>query len=319
METPVNNPTDGGQIHKARWSLVLAAVLWSLSGAFTRVMTTDTSPVIGFSAHEPAMSPLAMAFWRVLWGGLIILPFVRPSQVRFDWRMLPVAMAFAFMNATFVAALAMGSSASAVLLQYTAPFWVVLMGWLFWREKLDRATVISLALAMGGVACLVLEGWEDGHLTAVGLALASGVGFALVLLGLGWLKDLPSAPVTVFNFLMGALMLLPVVVAQHAPTLQQLAMMALFGGLQMGLPYLIAARALRHIPAREAGLITLLEPLLNPIWSRLLAPESEPFTVWMACGALGILGALGARYCLAKGGPDSEESMEQPPAKSGLG
>jgi len=62
METPVNNPTDGMQIHKARWSLVLAAVLWSLSGAFTRVITTDTSPVIGFSAHEPAMSPLAMAF-----------------------------------------------------------------------------------------------------------------------------------------------------------------------------------------------------------------------------------------------------------------
>jgi drug/metabolite transporter (DMT)-like permease len=76
-------------------------------------------------------------------------------------------------------------------------------------------------------------------------------------------------------------------------------MMALFGGLQMGLPYLIAARALRHISAREAGLITLLEPLLNPVWSRLLAPQSEPVTVWMVCGALGILGALGARYWLA--------------------
>ena len=75
---------------------------------------------------------------------------------------------------------------------------------------------------------------------------------------------------------------------------------------------------MRHITAREAGLITLLEPLLNPIWSRLLAPESEPFTVWMACGALGILGALGARYCLAKGGPGLE-GTEQPPAKSGLG
>ncbi len=309
VETTVNRPTNppnGSLVHRARWGLVLAALLWSLSGAFTRVMTTDTSPVIGFSAHEPPMSPLAMAFWRVFWGGVLLLPFVKPGQFRFSWRMVPVAITFAFMNATFVASLALGSSASAVLLQYTAPFWVVLMGWLLWREKLDRPTVVSLALAMAGVACLVLEGWEDGHLTAVGLALASGVGFALVLVGLGWLKDLPSAPVTVFNFLTGALVLLPVVLMHSPPTVLQLGMMALFGGVQMGLPYLIAARALRHIPAREAGLITLLEPLLNPVWSRLLAPESEPVTVWMICGALGILGALGARYLL--GGNEKETS-----------
>ena len=70
----------------------------------------------------------------------------------------------------------------------------------------------------------------------------------------------------------------------------------------MGLPYLIAARALRHVSAREAGLITLLEPLLNPVWARLLAPESEPVTLWMALGGLGILGALVARYALGSSG-----------------
>ena len=299
MNTPI--PVDR-QASRARLWLVVAAVLWSLSGAFTRVMTTDTGAVIGFSAHKPAMSPLAMAFWRVFWGGVILLLFVKPSQVRFTWRMPPVALTFAFMNATFVAALAIGSSASAVLLQYTAPFWVVLIGWMLWKEKLDRATVISLVLAMAGVGCLVIEGWEDGHLLAVGLALASGVGFALVLLGLGWLKDMPSAPVTVFNFLTGALVLLPVVLMQAPPTVKQLAVMAVFGGLQMGLPYLIAARALRHVSAREAGLITLLEPLLNPVWARLLAPESEPVTLWMALGGLGILGALVARYALGSSG-----------------
>ena len=302
-ETPMNTPIPvDRQASRARLWLVVAAVLWSLSGAFTRVMTTDTGAVIGFSAHEPAMSPLAMAFWRVFWGGVILLLFVKPSQVRFTWRMPPVALTFAFMNATFVAALAIGSSASAVLLQYTAPFWVVLIGWMLWKEKLDRATVISLVLAMAGVGCLVIEGWEDGHLLAVGLALASGVGFALVRLGLGWLKDMPSAPVTVFNFLTGALVLLPVVLMQAPPTVKQLAVMAVFGGLQMGLPYLIAARALRHVSAREAGLITLLEPLLNPVWARLLAPESEPVTLWMALGGLGILGALVARYALGSSG-----------------
>ena len=284
------------EVTRARVMLVLAAILWSLSGAFTRVMTTDTTPVIGFSAHEPPMSPLAMAFWRVLWGGLLLLPLVRPTRACLSWRLVPVALAFAFMNATFVSALALGSSASAVLLQYTAPLWVVLFGWLLWRSRIDRTTTASMALAMAGVACLVMEGWEEGNLIPVFLALASGVGFALVLMGLEWLKDLPGAPVTAFNFLTGALVLLPVVLFQYPPSGRQVVVMAFFGFVQMGLPYLIAARALRHVPAREAGLITLLEPLLNPVWSRLLARDAEPITPWMLMGTLGILGALVVRY-----------------------
>ena len=284
------------EVTRARLMLVAAAILWSLSGAFTRVMTTDTTSVIGFSAHEPPMSPLAMAFWRVLWGGLLLLPLVRPTRACFSWRLVPVALAFAFMNATFVSALALGSSASAVLLQYTAPLWVVLIGLLIWKIPIDRSTLISMALAMAGVACLVLEGWEEGNLLPVFLALASGVGFATVLMGLEWLKDLPGAPVTAFNFLTGAVVLLPVVLFQHPPSGRQVVVMAFFGFVQMGLPYLIAARALRHVPAREAGLITLLEPLLNPVWSRLLARDAEPITPWMVLGALGILGALVVRY-----------------------
>mgnify|MGYP003341723798 FL=1 len=284
------------EVTRARVMLVLAAILWSLSGAFTRVMTTDTTPVIGFSAHEPPMSPLAMAFWRVLWGGLLLLPLVRPTSACLSWRLVPVALAFAFMNATFVSALALGSSASAVLLQYNAPLWVVLFGWLLWRSRIDRTTTASMALAMAGVACLVMEGWEEGNLIPVFLALASGVGFAMVLMGLEWLKDLPGAPVTAFNFLTGALVLLPVVLFQYPPSGRQVVVMAFFGFVQMGLPYLIAARALRHVPAREAGLITLLEPLLNPVWSRLLARDAEPITPWMLMGTLGILGALVVRY-----------------------
>ena len=284
------------EVTRARVMLVLAAILWSLSGAFTRVMTTDTTPVIGFSAHEPPMSPLAMAFWRVLWGGLLLLPLVRPTRACLSWRLVPVALAFAFMNATFVSALALGSSASAVLLQYTAPLWVVLFGWLLWRSRIDRTTTASMALAMAGVACLVMEGCEEGNLIPVFLALASGVGFAMVLMGLEWLKDLPGAPVTAFNFLIGALVLLPVVLFQYPPSGRQVVVMAFFGFVQMGLPYLIAARALRHVPAREAGLITLLEPLLNPVWSRLLARDAEPITPWMLMGTLGILGALVVRY-----------------------
>ena len=63
-----------------------------------------------------------------------------------------------------------------------------------------------------------------------------------------------------------AAVLLPWVVRLPAPTWPQLAFLALFGAVQMGLPYLLMARGLRHVSPQQAGTLTLLEPVLNPLW-----------------------------------------------------
>jgi len=44
----------------------------------------------------------------------------------------------------------------------------------------------------------------------------------------------------------------------------------------MGLPYWLMARGLRTVSAQEAGTITLLEPLLNPLWAYLVRERSLP-------------------------------------------
>jgi drug/metabolite transporter (DMT)-like permease len=62
----------------------------------------------------------------------------------------------------------------------------------------------------------------------------------------------------------------------------------------MGLPYWLVARGLRVVSPQEAGMITLLEPLLNPLWAYLVAREIPKFPTFIG-GAL-ILGALAWRY-----------------------
>jgi drug/metabolite transporter (DMT)-like permease len=64
----------------------------------------------------------------------------------------------------------------------------------------------------------------------------------------------------------------------------------------MGLPYWLFARGLRSVSPQEAGAITLLEPMLNPLWAYLISPETDTpaETTWLG-GAL-ILGALAYRY-----------------------
>src|SRR5205823_4846256 len=80
------------------------------------------------------------------------------------------------------------------------------------------------------------------------------------------------------------------------PGLTQLFFLFLFGAVQMALPYFLIARGLRVVSAQEAGAITLLEPLLNPLWAYLVAPEVEQPRLYTVLGGLFILGGLLWRY-----------------------
>jgi drug/metabolite transporter (DMT)-like permease len=62
----------------------------------------------------------------------------------------------------------------------------------------------------------------------------------------------------------------------------------------MGLPYWLMSRGLRSVSPQEAGAITLLEPILNPVWAYLVANEEPPLAT--VFGGLFILGALAWRY-----------------------
>jgi drug/metabolite transporter (DMT)-like permease len=79
-----------------------------------------------------------------------------------------------------------------------------------------------------------------------------------------------------------------------SPTAAQLVVLALFGAVQMGLAYWLVARGLRVVSPQEAGTITLLEPLLNPLWAYLISGETP--STFTFIGGLFILGALAWRY-----------------------
>ena len=99
---------------------------------------------------------------------------------------------------------------------------------------------------------------------------------------------------TVFNLLGSALVLLPFVHHLPLPTAGQFIVLIVYGGMQLGIPYWLVASGLRSVTAQEAGIITLLEPLLNPLWAFLVSGE-QPSSFTLAGGAF-ILGALVWRY-----------------------
>ena len=71
-------------------------------------------------------------------------------------------------------------------------------------------------------------------------------------------------------------------------------MLLAFGVIQMALPYVLFARGLREVGTAEAGLIALVEPILNPIWVVLVVGERPAIPTLI--GGLLLLSGVAYRY-----------------------
>jgi len=278
-----------------RLLLILAALLWSLSSLFTRLFQTPSI----WGINEPALTPLQIAFYRSFFAGLFFLPMVKLRDIRFRPAMFGMVGAFAVMNVLFLTAMARGSAANAIFLQYTAPLWVFLLGMIGIGERAQPGSGRMMTLCGLGLLVIILGSWFSGTVDdpeVIALALGSGVAYSAVLLGLRYLRAESSAWLTALNHLGAAICLWPFVMHYAWPTVSQFVALALFGVVQMGIPYWLMARGLRTIKPQEAGMITLLEPILTPLWAYLMVPdkESPSWSTWL--GGIIILGALAWRY-----------------------
>lgn len=279
-------------VASARLCILLAALMWSTSGAFTKVLRENT----GLGLNEPAIDPLTIAFWRAVFAAAVLLPLVRPRELTFRPALWLTGLAFAVMNALFICAMAVGSAANAILLQYTAPMWMYVLSVGLLGEAADRRGAVALAIGLAGVAVLVAGGWAGSQLPAIALAAGSGFAYALVAIGLRVQRGASSRWLTAFNHLFAAVALVPFVWREPLPSGPQFAVLFVYGSVQMALPYFLLAVGLRHISPQEAGTLTLIEPVLNPLWAYLASPETERPTAWTLAGGACILAALVWRY-----------------------
>jgi drug/metabolite transporter (DMT)-like permease len=297
------------QVARARAGLVLAAVLWSLGSVFMRLLREP----LGLGLHEPTLSPLQIAFYRGLFGGLIVLTMVRRVDMKLRPPMVGMVVAFSVMSGMYLSALD-GPAANAIFLQNTSPVWVYLFAVVALGERGDRRGWAAVILAALGAATIVSGNWprnlpqaeHSKQMLQLLLGLGSGIVYAIVVLFLRVLRDHSAAWLVALNLLgtaatLGLFVLLndgPTAFAEWvtAPSTKQVAVLVVFGALQMALPYWLFTRGLRYVSAHEAALITLIEPLLNPLWAFLVTPEKDTPNVWMFIGGGLILLALVWKY-----------------------
>jgi drug/metabolite transporter, DME family len=275
----------GGEVAKGRLFIVAASVFWSLGGVLAKEIQLDGTP---------------LTFWRSLFAGLALLPFVPSRLLVFRPGMIPLALAFAATMLLYLGAVKATTAANAIFLQCSATFWTIPLAALLLREKPDRRSIGGIALAMVGVVLIVVRGRDGrpGEGIGIALGLASGLGYATVVVGLRGLRDLDPTWLSVFNNLTTAALIgLGLVVFSGTiptPEPREWPILVAFGVVQLAIPYALFARGLRHVQAPEAALITLLEPVLNPIWV-LLRHGERPADATIV-GGLFLLAGVASRY-----------------------
>jgi drug/metabolite transporter (DMT)-like permease len=255
--------------------LLLAALFWSLGGLL--IKSIDWPPIAIAGGRSAIAIPM------------ILLCIGRP-RFTFSLAQIGGAVGYAGTVVLFVFATRMTTAANAIFLQYTAPIYVALIGRWYLGEHASRIDWLVIAVALIGIALFFMD-----RLTASGwwgnvIALGSGLAFASLALFLR--KEKAGSPIAsiVLGNVIVALASLPFIL--QAPSLGTggLWRLVLLGAIQLGLPYVFYATAIKQVTALEATLIPLLEPVLNPLWVMLALGEKPG--PWAIVGGLLVLGAV---------------------------
>lgn len=238
----------------------LAAVLYSLGGLCIKVI-----PWHGMSING-ARNIVAV----LVVGGYLLL-----TRHRLRWnRFIALgALCVCGTNILFSVANKLTTAANTIVLQFTAPIFVIVLGILFWKKKPQRLDLIACGVVLFGVVFFFVDSLEMGGMLGNALALLSGLSYAGVFL----LNDMPdSDPIcSVFwGDLCSVMAGLPFLLRETEFTTTALVSVFVLGAFQVGLAYILMCIGLKTTPAVTASLVSGIEPVLNPILVALFYGET---------------------------------------------
>ncbi len=272
---------------RARLCVLGAAVLWSTAGAAIKV-------AVGLNTWQ-------VAGGRGLVAALVVAAFLPSARRGLSRMAVAVGVVYALTTVLFVIANRMTTAANAIFLQDVAPLWVLLLSPLLLRESPTRTELRLVPLYLGGAALFFVDELGPGGAAGNAVAVASGVAFALLFIGLRKLRDGGAESAILAGNLIAFAICLPGAVGGPVPGLRDLVVLGWLGAFQLGLAYILMVRGLKHLSAVEASLLALVEPVLNPVWAFIFAGE-RPGPFAMAGGAV-ILAATCARIFVGERRP----------------
>lgn len=262
---------------QARLAIVGAAVCWSTAGAAIKW------------AGELGLTGWQTGGGRAVVAAAVMALLMPAARRGWNRRTTVVAVAYAATTVLFVLANTLTTSANAIFLQDVSPLWVILLSpWLL-GERPTRQDLLAAPIYIGGTALFFIDELAPGAGVGNLLAILSGVAFALLILGLRWLRDGGADAAVLQGNLLAFAICLPGALQGGPLSEKAIGVVTFLGVFQLGLAYVLFNRGVRVVSAVEASLLALVEPVLNPIWAFIVAGERPG--KWAIAGGSLILAA----------------------------
>jgi DME family drug/metabolite transporter len=242
----------------ARLFILLAAVLWSTAGTLIKLSSLSAWQL---SAGRSGVAAVVFA---------LLYPSARRAPSR---KTLWVSVAYAACVVLFVLANKLTTAANAIFIQDCAPLYIVLASTWFLGERPSRSEWIALPIFGAGMGLFFMEQLGPGGFLGNLLAVASGVAFAFSIMGLRRVAQDGAQHSLLWGNVLACAVSLPFAWGGGDISIQNGAVVLFLGVFQLAGAYAAFAHGLKRVPAVEASLLALLEPVLSAGWAWWLANE----------------------------------------------
>ena len=220
--------------------------------------------------------------------GLYILAI--HHKLKFNFTVLVGAVCMAGVTTLFSIANKLTTAGNTIILQYTAPIWIVILMFLIFGKKPDRTALISIFIVLAGILCFFFEALSTGKWLGDLCALMSGIFYAGVFM-LNSFEKGDALSSVFFGQIACGVFLSPLVVHETDFSAPVLISVFLLGAVQVGLAYIFFTFGTKYTDPVTASIINALEPILNPIlvavfYGEMLGRISIVGAVIVLCGIL---------------------------------
>ena len=234
--------------------MLACSLLWSMAGIMFKYIPWNG---------------VVIASLRAAIAGAVVLAFirVRGMALSVSAKTIPTGIAKGLTCLLFVVANKMTTAANAIVLQYTAPVFLLLFSALIYGRRFSRADVTAVGLTLAGISLFFLGQFDAGRMIGNLIAVAAGASMGVMYMLMGEVTEserLSSVLIgEAFTFLVGVpfLFLYP-----PAVTAVPAALIVILGIFQLGIPYILYSLAAGKCSPLACCLLGALEPLLNPLW-----------------------------------------------------
>ena len=274
--------------------MVVTAIMWSIGGIFIKLISWN---------------PFLIAGVRSVISGSILAVYMAKSHVSFKLNRYSflAGIGLGFSATLFTIANKLTTAANAIVLQYTAPIFILILLAVFFHQKMVKREVVVVLITMIGMVLFFFDQLSPGNILGNIFGILAGIFLALmfVMVGKGgdddgtrmsgiliahsitFLIGVPTGLIATFmaagsGVLEGA--------AATSPLGLEILYVVILGVFQLGIPYVLYGIASKDCPPLACSLIGMLEPLLNPVWVAIFIGEVPG--MFALVGAVIIIGTV---------------------------